>query len=314
MRIARRTLEQFAPEAWDRLAGGRAFASASFAALWRAQGGEPVAWVAEAGGEPVAMVPGVEFGRGPLARFLSMPDGGYGGLCTGLARGAEREHAGRELLAAIARRRYLRCWIFDFYGSLDATVGYRRHEQVTTLVDISSPDWRPPDAKLLEQVRKAEREGIRVETMDWLRHGAGFLDLVATTAARHGVRPRHPARFYAELADLAVRDERVHWVVCDHDGTPACSHIYLLEAGRLQGWQIHFDKAFSFLKPNQYIRYAVCREMARQGVRELNLGGTPEGAPGLEHYKRRWGGDVFRYRSYLRRTWLGRLLVRPGRR
>ena len=44
-------------------------------------------------------------------------------------------------------------------------------EQRTTLVDISRPGWTPPDAKLLSQIRKAEREGIRVEAH---REGRGM--------------------------------------------------------------------------------------------------------------------------------------------
>ena len=108
--------------------------------------------------------------------------------------------------------------------------------------------------------------------------------------------------------DYAAGDDyrQIHWAWCAHEGRGACSHIYVVERGMLQGWQIYFDKTFSFLKPNQFIRYTVCREMADRGIRHLNLGGSPENAPGLDYFKKRWGGQTWSYRGLVRQRWLGR--------
>lgn len=315
MKIQRLTLPDMTPQIWDGLTGDRVFASSGFASLWRTKGGTPAAWAAIAGGDGavLAMVPGVEFGPRGLRRFMSMPDGCYGGLVDALPDGRDRNRIADRILAAISGHRYLRTWLFDFYDSLPADEAFRHRQEITTLVDISSPDWQPVDGKLMSQIRKAEREGIRVEKFDWARHRHGFLSLLRSTAARQGVPVRLPPRFYEELALLAEHDERVHWLMCEHDGEPACSHIYVVDGGRLQGWQIVFDKAFSFLKPNQYMRYTVCRDMVGRGIRELNLGGTPDDAPGLKAYKNRWGGNVHRYPAYVRPSLLGRLLQRPKR-
>lgn len=105
-----------------------------------------------------------------------------------------------------------------------------------------------------------------------------------------------------------MSDPRVHWLWCEHQGRPACSHIYFSERNVLQGWQIAFDKSFSFLKPNQYIRFTMCRRMAARGITRLNLGATPEGADGLLYYKRRWGGRPLRYRTLVLERKLARLL------
>jgi hypothetical protein len=264
----------------------------------------------------VAIVPGVEFGRGPIARFASMPDGCYGGVFFAEGRddgpaaalSAEHERLARMLLDAVARRRYLRAHLFDFYGTLPADPRFETFTCTTTLVDISDPRWDPPDKTLLAQIRKARREGIHVEPFDWSRHRDSFLQLMRATERRHGQRPRFSRRFFARLAALAQRDERVQWLWCEHDGHPAASHIYVLEHGVLQGWQIYFDKAFSFLKPNQYMRFTTCRAMLQRGIHWLNLGGTPENAPGLASYKRRWGGEVIRYPGYVRSCGPGRWL------
>ena len=52
----------------------------------------------------------------------------------------------------------------------------------------------------------------------------------------------------------------------------------------------------------------MCREMAKLGVTRLNLGGSPENAPGLTYYKKRWGGQRCLYSGYVLKRGLGKLL------
>jgi hypothetical protein len=70
---------------------------------------------------------------------------------------------------------------------------------------------------------------------------------------------------------------------------------------------MYFDKSFAHLKPNQYIRFMMCRRAAQEGLRYLNLGASPPGADGLTYYKRRWGGQVYQYRCLTLKRGLGRL-------
>ncbi len=307
MKIARRPLAEVPDDALARLADGAFFTSRGFAELWRARGGRPVAWTLELDGATAALLPGVEYGAGPLARFLSMPDGCYGGVLVDPALASERAALAAALLAAVERRRYALAWVFDFHGTLapGGRPGDQRLE--TTIVDIHDPGGAPPDPKLRAQVRKAEREGIAVERFDWTRHGEAFLALATLTARRHGAAPRYGRAFYAALAALAARDERIVWRWCARDGRPACAHIYFVERGMLQAWQTYFDPAFSFLKPNPFIRTETCHALARRGVRWLNLGATPSYAAGLAAYKRRWGGTCVTYRA-----WRGGTLARWG--
>jgi CelD/BcsL family acetyltransferase involved in cellulose biosynthesis len=306
-RVERLELAEFPASTLDGLAAKSFFASSAFAALWRAQGGTPVVWTVENRGQLVAVLPGVEFGHGRWARFHSMPDGCYGGcLFTTEGQGESRRWAGH-LLDALVRRAYLKTYLFDFYGRLPEDRRYTAVEETTTLVDIDET-WTPEDKKLLSQIRAAERQGIEVVPFDWEQDAEKFLALVHVTEKRHGAEPRYSRAFYEALADLAAVDPRVHWLWCEHDGRAACSHIYFREGGMLQGWQIFFDKQFSFLKPNQYMRFTMCRRMASQGVKILNLGATPKGAKGLVYYKRRWGGRPRAYRILVLKRGLGRLL------
>ncbi|MEN8005948.1 MAG: GNAT family N-acetyltransferase [Candidatus Krumholzibacteriota bacterium] len=306
MKAYRYLIDEIPAEQWTELTGDGFFASRVYARLWETMGGRAVAWAVEDQGKLVSLLPGVEFGRGPWARFQSMPDGGYGGIFH--AREQERDHCEALLLGAIDNRRYLKTFIFDFYGTISRSDGLARETYRTTLVDISAPGWVPPDEKLLSQIRKAKREGIEVRRFSWDDHHAAFLELVFLSEKRHGQKPRFTPDFFAALARVAAQDDRIHWLWCEHENRPACSHIYLIEKGVLQGWQIYFDKAFSFLKPNQYIRFTMCREAARNGITRLNLGGSPENAPGLKYYKERWGGESSDYCCHYRKRGLGKFI------
>ena len=316
MNVERRPLGRVGSAEWDGLARNSFFASRGFLELWRCKGGRPTAWVRIEGGRVVAAVPGVEFHRGPLTTFASVPDGCYGGVLVAPGRAGERPEHARALLDAIARHGYAKVWVFDYHATAGVPAGYTLDRSEALVADIAGEDWAPPDAKLRAQIRKAEREGVRLEWFDWDRHHRGFLDLVAGSARLHHQRPRYPPALYRALAELARRDERVRWVCCERDGRPVASHIYFREGDALQAWQSHLDRSFSHLKANQYLRYTLCREVARQGVRWLNLGSSPPQAVGLAKYKARWGGRPVGYACWTRRSGLAELLeawrTRPG--
>ncbi len=308
MNVWKMDLADFPVTELSQFCGPSFFASAAFANLWTTKGGRPVVWCLMESNTTLAILPGVEFGHSFLKRFMSMPDGCYGGVFFHPHHQAQRTEHAAALLKAVLGDRYLRTFIFDFDGDLEPTPEFEVMNLATTLVDISNPDWLPPDKKLLSQIRKAEREGIEVGPMQWARHGDRFMELMALTEKRHHRRPAYPRAFFTRLAKVAEQEPRLHWVWCEFQGQAVCSHIYIIERNMLQGWQIYFDKEFSFLKPNQYIRFTTCREMATKGIGWLNLGGTPENAPGLCYYKKRWGGETFPYRGLVHRRHLGRWL------
>jgi CelD/BcsL family acetyltransferase involved in cellulose biosynthesis len=304
--VSRRPLSGPVAAEVARLVGDAFFASPGFAEVWRHMGGRPVAWIAEAGGRVAAALPGVEFGRGPLARFHSMPDGCYGGVYVDPAWEPERAALAGALLDAVVRRGYVKTYIADFHRTVPEHPGFTVRPARAMVVDIGEPDWGPADAKLRSQIRKGHRERVRHERFVWDRHHRGFLRLMRDTEARHGQPPRYTDGVYRTLAALAERDPRVRWVWCERGGEPVCSHIYFMERGVLQAWQSYYNKAFSSLKPNQTVRYDLCRSAARTGVRRMNLGATPPRAVGLAYYKARWGGRWVSYPVLVRLNGLGR--------
>jgi len=283
------------------------FGSIEFASLWDIMGGRAVYWVVYDDDRLVALLPGVQFGRGHLARLQAMPDGLYGRLFF-VEGGVNRDEVARMTLDAVASAGYARVFINDYYSKFGDHDEFEVQASETSLVDVSRADWQPPDAKLRSEIRKAQREDTSVREFSLARHFDAFVALMKQTEQRHGRRPKYPPEFYRGLGKLAMLDTRVRWLVCEQDDELAASHIYFVEDDMLLNWQVFFDKRFSSLKPNQSITFSVVSEPALRGIRMLNLGATPEGAESLSYYKDKWGGELYRYRCLRRQSWLGRLL------
>jgi hypothetical protein len=280
--------------------------SVDFAQVWRAIGGRDVYWLVEVNDRTVAAMAAVEFGGRVTRRMQCMPDGLYARPV--LLERIDNANAVRsQLLDKLGKAAYVRVIVNDFEGSFGEAPGFRAQDCETSLIDISAPDWQPPDKKLQSEIRKAEREGVTVEEFSLNRHMDMFLELMRHTESRHGRSPRYTDGFYRELARLAARDMRVRWRVVEYEGELAASHIYFVERDMLLHWQASYDKRFSHLKPNQLIMYTTARELARKGVRTLNLGSSPPEADGLVEYKEKWGGSTRRYRSLNRQSILGRM-------
>jgi hypothetical protein len=213
MRIIRLALDEAPAVDYARLVAGSAFASPGFLELWGAMRGRPVVHLAQAGGEFVAVLPGVEYGTGPATRLASLPDGWYGGVRLEPSVADDRPRITRALYDAVVGWGYAKIAVFDTAARGAEHPALSAEPYETLRADISAPDWAPPDRTLRQEIRKAGREGLRAERFDWARHRAGFLELVAATARRRGERPRYPARLFERLAALAERDDRVIWRV-----------------------------------------------------------------------------------------------------
>jgi len=283
-------------------------ASPEFAFVWKSLGGKPVYWTAEDAGNVVAIMPGIEFGVSPLLRFASMPNGCYGGLFTKRDNSINRETVGGLILNAVADYGYAKIHIYDFKSLLPTSEHFSVVPCETNLVDISDPDWQPPDKKLRQQIRKAEKEGIEVQQFDSDLHLSGHLNLVHKFEQRTEQKSKYTPEFFSELASLTDRDDRMQWFWCEHDGHPVSSNIFIVEGDHLLHWQAYFDDTYSFLQPAKYIPYIAARNAAQDGIRYLNLGASPEGVKGVSFYKAKWGGVSFHYNCLKRLKGLGKLL------
>ncbi|MEW6051267.1 MAG: GNAT family N-acetyltransferase [Candidatus Zixiibacteriota bacterium] len=284
------------------------YASIPFVSLWKTMSGTPVCWVLLEGTRIVAALPGVEFRPHPFTCFQAMVDGLYARIWVDESSSLNMTEAAGYISHALAMAGYARLYLTDFECEFPVSHGFQRQENETLVVDISNPDWEPPDATLRSEIRKAGREGVTVEPYDSGRHRKRFLELMTSTEHRHKRPPKYCDSFFDALALLAEQERRIRWVIGEVDGKLAASHIFLVDGASVLHWQVYFDKNFSFAKPNQYILYSMTRQLANEGVTRLNLGMSPPGAEGLAAYKEKWGALPYAYPTYVHRSWLGKLL------
>jgi len=308
MKVSRYSLSEISWEAIAPLIGDSFFGSVGFANLWRAIGGKPVYWIAEENGALAAVLPGVEFGFAPFKRFYAMPDGCYGRLFFADSHTDNKEAVATSCLDALSKAGYVKTYIYDFYACLPAYRGFVGSNRHTTLVDVSSPGWQPPERNIRQEIRKAVREGIHIEKFNLVRHFSQFLHLVKVSERRIGCKCTFSTEFFKALAALAEEDKRVQWVWSEHNGQVVSSHIFLVEHDNLLFWQMYFEKTLTFLKPNQYVPFVTAKRLAREGVKWLNFGASPENAPGVVFYKKKWGGKPYSYNCYVMRRGLGKFL------
>ncbi len=308
MEVSRLTTSRLNTDLLTTLTTDSLFGSIGFARLWETMGGTPVYWAALVDGEIEALLSGVEFGRRPLRRFQSMPDGIYSRILSEVRDNCARQEMTRALFQAIAKAGYAKVYVTDFHDLMEVPETYTAQPCHTTVVDISDENWEPPDSKLQSEIRKAERAGAKIERLDAVAHMESFLQLMQATEQRHGRRPRYPPQFFSALAELAAEDDRVVWYWCEHEGRPVVSHITFIEGDTALHWQVYYDKAFSFLKANQFMLWQLIGELRPRGVHRLSLGASPPGASGLIDYKAKWGGEEYAYNCYVHKSGLGRFL------
>jgi len=291
----------------DRLAGNCFFSSTSFAKLWSSLGGIPVYWMADENGKILVILPGIEFGKGIFRRFQSMPNGCYARLLYGEAEHDHLSKCSKQLVDSLNQERYAKVYINDFYNSLDNSCNYGVEPCATYLVDISSPDWEPPDSKLRQQIHKAQREGLRIEPFDSSRHMGDFMKLVRLHEKRRNVRSPYVQGFFEALAELSCKDDRIHWLWCAFDNKPVASSIFFREGHSIIHWQMYYDEAMSHHQATKLIPYQVAKEAQKKGIKKLNLGASPPDAEGAEFYKAKWGGEKYAYNCYVHKNLLGHL-------
>jgi len=291
----------------ERLAGNYFFSSTAFAKLWKSMGGKPVYWLAEENGQVIAILPGVEFGKGILRRFQSMPNGCYGQILYNDKSQNNRDEISKLLMGQIREAGYTRIFLNDFYNTMVNPQQFEQERATTYIVDISSPQWQPPDSKLRQQIHKAEKEGLNIEPFNASRHMTGFKNLVKLHEMRRDTKSRYSQAFFEALAKLPVKDDRIQWVWCEHDAKPVASSIFFREGNSILHWQMYYDEVMSQFQATKYIPYQIAKQAQKEGITILNLGASPPDAEGVEFYKSKWGGETFNYNSYIYKSFLGRL-------
>jgi FemAB-related protein (PEP-CTERM system-associated) len=240
--------------------------------------------IARRGSRVVGVLPLVLFRSMLFGRFaVSLPFVNYGGVVASdddaaralLARATEVARAGR--LAHVEMRHQSRAF---------EELPCKQHKVAMTLSLPSSADeaWAGLDRKVRNQIRKAEKSGLVVES-----GGAELVDAFYRVFA-HNMRdlgtPVYSRRLFEQVFAQFPETARV-FLVWHQRTTVAAGIAYSHRDGVEVPWASSLG-AYRALCPNNLLYWRVIEWAIGAGLREVDFGRSTPGE-GTYHFKRQWG-------------------------
>ncbi len=147
-------------------------------------------------------------------------------------------------------------------------------------------------------IRKAEKNGIRIEFSDSEEALKGFYDLQYITRKRHGLPPQ-PFKFFANLRKALIETGHGTIITAYHKDELAASGIYL-EQGRFCHYKYGAsDVRFQESRCNNYVMWNAMKYFSERGFEKMDLGRNSLENESLRKYKQTYG-PTERLTSYLR--------------
>jgi len=146
--------------------------------------------------------------------------------------------------------------------------------------------WNNLDRKVRNQVRKAEKSGLAVET-GGLELTDAFYEVFAENMRDLGT-PVYPRRWFAEIVSRFPARARVF--VVRHSGTPVAGAVTIGFRGTLEIPSASSRRSARQLCPNMLLYWHIMQQAITDGYRILDFGrSTPD--KGTYHFKRQWGAE-----------------------
>jgi FemAB-related protein (PEP-CTERM system-associated) len=236
----------------------------------------PHAWLAEEGGAVCGVLPLFEkrrFGRSPT--LFSAP----GGVL------AENDHVAKALLAVAGKTRVARgveyVELRDQHRRWpDLATSTEHCTHVLELAADAESQWRNFDAKLRNQIRKAQRAGFVVR---WgAEHLGGFYRVMLENMRDLGT-PLRAQSWFRQVVDAL--GERAALLVIERSGEPVGAMFLALHRGcAMDLWASSLRRYFADC-PNQMLYWEAIQETIRRGLHAFDFG------------RSQWGTGTFRFKE-----------------
>lgn len=240
---------------------------------------------------PMFLVTGL-FGR----RLVSVPMRDRGGLLT------RHLEVGRALLSAADRlARDLDCSYLEV-KSLDPLPNVLREEfgfvedlsWINSRVDLSPGEtaiWDSLDKDSVRwAVRKARKEGVRVEIDNSESAAERFHELFVRTRTSVGIPP-YSRRFFRALWQHVIRAGHGNLFVASVDGEPINAMINLLESDTVIAAYAAPQPGYRQYNPSDVVIWETIAWSCQQGYQVLDFGADSDSQEGLLWFKRKWGSS-----------------------
>jgi hypothetical protein len=169
-----------------------------------------------------------------------------------------------------------------FLGQAPASLAFHGHT-----VDLAAGErelFARLDGSVRQAVRKAEKDGVKVEVSQSAEAVRDFYDLQCLTRKRHGLPPQ-PFGFFLNIwRDVLSQNQGV--VVLARAGAETIAGaVYFFLGGRAIYKYGASDLRRQHLRPNNLVMWTAMRWLARNGVTALHLGKTSLANEGLRRFK-----------------------------
>jgi CelD/BcsL family acetyltransferase involved in cellulose biosynthesis len=235
-------------------------------------------------GIPIARIESRLTGR----RLVSLP---FSDVCSpALARGADPAALAAlgEALAARSRRTGLGLTVRASVPTVPGAFAQRRFvRHLLTLAEDPASVERRYSKSNLRNIKKARREGLRVERHTDAPALDAFYSLLLVTRQRLGV-PTQPRRFIRRFAKLFAADLGFVGMVFD-GARPIAAGVFLTYNGTVTYKYGASDAGALSKRPNNLLFAEIIRWACGAGFRSLDFGRSDVENEGLRSFKRSWG-------------------------
>ena len=207
--------------------------------------------------------------------------------------GAGKESFGKLFADAVALGRSRGWKYIELRGGKDlldgpASVSFYGHG--LELGTDESVMFEKMDGPARKAVRKAEKDGVKVEVSQSLEATRDFYRLQCLTRKRHGLPPQ-PWPFFVNIHRHILSQNLGMIAVAGQAGRKIAASVYFFMGGRAIYKYGASDYAQQHLRGPNLVMWEAMKWLARNGVKNLNLGKTSLANEGLRRFKLNLGAQ-----------------------
>ncbi len=175
----------------------------------------------------------------------------------------------------------------EFFGAeVPDSVSFFGHEVDLTVGENSL--FEKMDGSVRRAVRKAEKDGVKVELSSSLEAMREFFRLQCLTRKRHGLPPQ-PWDFFLNIHRHVLSQNLGAVAVASHGGEKIAASVYFFLGGRAIYKYGASDYAYQQLRGPNLVMWETMKWLTRNGATSLDLGKTALANEGLRRFKLQLG-------------------------
>ena len=263
----------------------------------------PVYFVACENKQSVALIPLSEVGSWVSGkRGVSLPFSDY---CNFLSNNDEYLKLLMEQIKNYGQRqnwKYVEFRSFYYVEEAEPSESFFTHD--LDLTRLSSKLWSGLKDSCRRNIKKATREGVKIEIGRSWSSLEQFYRLQVMTRKRHGLPPQ-PLKFFKSIYESIISKNLGIIASAHYRHKIIAASVYFNFNHKALFKYGASDDHYHHLRPNNLIMWETINWHRENGCQILNLGRTESDNAGLLNYKRTWGGKeslIHYHRFILRRT------------